>query len=42
MAQQSLMGQALLIIEAPKSHSDTPQSVKVLWTGDQLDAETST
>ena len=41
MAQQPLMCQNL-IIEASRSHSDTPQSVGHLWTGDQPDAETST
>jgi hypothetical protein len=42
MAQQSLVGQGLLIIEASRSHSDTPHSVGRLWTSDQPDAETST
>jgi len=42
MAQQALVGQGLLIIEASRSHSDTPQSVVLLWTNDQPDAETST
>jgi len=42
MPQQLLVGQALLIIEASLPHSDTPQSVGLLWTGDQPDAETST
>jgi hypothetical protein len=36
------MGQGLLIIEASLSHSDTPHSVGLLWTGDQPDDETST
>jgi hypothetical protein len=31
----------LLIIEASRSFSDTPQSVGLLWTSDQPDAETS-
>jgi hypothetical protein len=31
-----------LIIEASRSHSDTPHSVRLLWTSDRLDAETST
>ena len=35
-----LVGQGL-IIEASRSHSDTPHSVGLLWTGDQPDAETS-
>jgi hypothetical protein len=39
-AQQLLVGQGL-IIEASRSHSDTPRLVGLLWTSDQLDAETS-
>jgi hypothetical protein len=42
MAQQPLVGSGLLIIEASKSHSDTPHSAGLLWTSDQPDAETST
>jgi hypothetical protein len=43
MAQQPLVGQGLLIIEVSQSHLlDTPQSVGLLWTRDQLVAETST
>jgi len=42
MAQQPLIGQGLLIIEALRSHSDIPQLVGLLWTSDQPDAETST
>jgi len=34
--------QGLLIIEALRSHSDTPHSVGLLWTSDQPIAETST
>jgi len=30
------------IIEASRSHSDTPQSVGLLWTSDQPDAVTFT
>jgi hypothetical protein len=37
----SLRNQGLLIVEAPRSHSDTPHSVGFLWTSDQSDAETS-
>jgi len=37
-----LVGQGLLIIEGSWSHSDTPQSIVLLWTSDQPDAETST
>jgi hypothetical protein len=40
MAQQPLLGQVL--IEASRSHSDTPLSVRPLWTCDQPDAEAST
>jgi hypothetical protein len=32
----------LLIIEATRSHSDTPQSVGLLWTSDRPAADTST
>jgi hypothetical protein len=42
MTQQSPVGQDLLIIEASRSHSDTPHTVGLLWTSDQPDAETST
>jgi hypothetical protein len=42
MAQQPLVGQGLLILEASLSHSDKPHFVGVLWTSDQPDAETST
>jgi len=35
-------GAGLLIIEASRSHSDTPHTVGLLWMSDQLDAETST
>jgi len=41
MAQQPIVGQGLPIIEASRSHSDTPQSVGLLWTSDQPDAQTS-
>ena len=37
-----LVGQGLLTDEVSRSHSDTPQSVRLLWMGDQPDAETST
>ena len=36
------MGHGLLIHEVPRSHSDTPQSVGLLWTSYQLVAVTST
>ena len=42
MSQKPLVGQGLLIIEASRSHSDTSHSVGLLWTSDELDAETST
>jgi len=32
MAKQPLLGQGLLIIEALRSYSDTPQSAGLLWT----------
>jgi hypothetical protein len=32
------VGQGLLIIEASRSHSDTPYSVGLLWKSDQPDA----
>jgi len=41
MTQQPPVGQGL-IIEVSRSHSDTPHSVRLLWTSDQPDAETST
>ena len=41
MAQRPLVGQGLLIVEASRSHSDTPHSVGLLWTSDQRDAETA-
>ena len=40
MVQEPLVGQGLLIIEDSRSHSDTPQSVELLWPSDQPDAET--
>jgi hypothetical protein len=36
------VGQGLLIIEALRSHSDTPHSVGLLWTSDQPDTGTFT
>ena len=42
MAQQLLMGHGLPIVEASRSHSDTPHSVGLLWTSDQPVAETYT
>jgi len=42
MAQKSLVSKGLLIIEASRSHSDTPHPVWLSWTSDQTDTETST
>jgi len=42
LARQPLIGHGLLIHEVSRSHSDAPQSVGLLWTSDQLVAETST
>jgi len=36
------VGEGLLIIGASLSHSDTPQSVGLLWTSDKPVAENST
>jgi hypothetical protein len=36
------VGQGLLIVESSQSHSDTSQSLWLLWRSDQLNAETST
>jgi hypothetical protein len=35
MVEQPQQGQGLLIVEASRSHSDTPHSVGLLWTSDQ-------
>jgi hypothetical protein len=42
MAQQPLVEQGLLNIEASLSHSDTPHSVGLLWTSEELVEGTST
>jgi len=42
MAQQPSMGHGLLIIEDSRWHSATTQTVGLLWTSDQPNAETST
>jgi len=39
--RQPLVGLGLLVIEVPRSHSDTPHSVELLWTIDRPVAETS-
>ena len=36
------VGQGLIIIESSLSHSDTPHTAGLFWTGDQPDTETST
>jgi hypothetical protein len=41
MAQQPLVGQGLLTLEATPSHSDTPHSLGLLWMSDQPDSETT-
>ena len=41
MAQQPLVRQTLLIVETSRSHSDTPHPVRLLWTSDHSDVETS-
>ena len=41
MALEPLLDQGLLNVEASQSHSDTPHSVRLLWTSDKLDAENS-
>ena len=40
VAYQRLNGQGLLITENSLSHSDTPHSIGLLWTSDQLVTET--
>jgi hypothetical protein len=40
MAQQFLVGLGPLVIQASRSHSETPHSVGLLWTSDQPDTET--
>ena len=42
MAQPPLEGQGLLTVEASRSRTDTQKPIGLLWTSDQLDAETST
>ena len=39
MGQQPLVGQGPFMIEDSRSHSDTPNSVRILWKSDQPDAE---
>jgi len=41
MPQQPLVGHDPLIIEASRSHSDTPHSVGLLWKCDETNAENS-
>jgi len=35
IAQQPLVGQGLLIVEASQTHSDTSNSLGLLWRSDQ-------
>ena len=42
MAQQPLLCQGVLIIEASRLHSKTPQFVGLLWKSDQPDAKSYT
>jgi len=42
MAQQTLVGQYLLITKPSRSHLDTPHSIGLLWTSDKPDAVNST
>jgi hypothetical protein len=42
MAQQPPVDQGLPVVENSGSHSDTPQSVGLLWTSNQPEAKTST
>jgi len=37
MVQEPLVGQGLLTVNAARSHSDTPHSVRLLWTRDRPD-----
>ena len=41
MVKQPLVSQGLLIIEALRSHSDTPHSLGLLWAREKPDAETA-
>jgi len=42
LARQPLVGQDLFILEVLLSHSDTPHTIRLLWTSDQPVAETFT
>ena len=42
MSQQPIVGHDFLIIEASRSHPDTPHSVGLLWTRDQPEEDNST
>jgi hypothetical protein len=37
VVQKPLVGQGLLVLEASRSHSETPESPELLWTSDQPD-----
>jgi hypothetical protein len=42
IARQPLVGQGVLVMDASRSHSDTPHLVGLLWTSDQPYAKTAT
>ena len=42
LAQEPPVGYRILIHEVPRSHSDTPHSVGIVWTSHQLVTVTST
>jgi len=42
VVQEPLVDQGHLILEASRSHSDTPNTVGLLWTSDKHEAEPST
>jgi len=42
MTQQPPVGESLLVVEVSRSHTDSLHSVWLLWTSNQLNAETST
>ena len=41
MPRRPLVGQGLFTLEGTRSHSDTVHSLRLLWTSDQPDAQTS-
>jgi hypothetical protein len=42
LVEQPLLGQDLIVFEASRSHSDTSDSVRLIWTSNQSDAKIST